>query len=154
MTRDSTADRGFAVAHDVREDGRLRPPRAVHVETLLVGRVRAPVRAAVAEVHRQRARARLVDETREELAHERRVAVAVGVAEGVVLLVAVASRRADERPCELRPERPPVDRAGARRDRRGAGEADEQHQPDPLERRLPAFAAHKERSAKAGASAP
>ena len=114
----------------------------MHVQALLVGRVRAEVRAALAEVDRQRARARLVDEVRQVVADERGVAVAVGVAQRVGLVVAVATDRADERSGELGAERPPVDRARARRDRAGARQADEQHQPDPLERGLPMLIAH------------
>src|SRR3712207_6847609 len=52
-------ERLAAVADHVREDGRLGPPGPVHVKTLLVGGVRAAVRPALAEVHRQRARAPL-----------------------------------------------------------------------------------------------
>ena len=71
----------------------------------------------LAEVHRQRPRARLVHEVRQVLAHERSVALAVGVAERVVAVVAAAADGAHERAGELRAERPAVDHRHARGDR-------------------------------------
>src|SRR5947207_6109929 len=113
---------------------------SVDVEVPVVGRVRAAVRAALPEVHRQRVGARLVHDVRSEAPHEGGVARPVGGHGRVVLLGAVA-HRADEGVDERGAQRAAVD---ARTDGEQPAERDahDEHERGPLDRGLTALGWH------------